>query len=78
MTLRSQPRSSGTSLAPTRLVHRFAVARDRRNAADLRRRAAWVEQARYAPTLQFWMDADADLADTRTGGGTRTAVARRR
>ena len=51
MTLRSQPRSSGTSLAPTRLVHRFAVARDRRNAADLRRRAAWVEEARYAPTL---------------------------
>jgi len=59
-------------------VHRFAVARDRRNAADLRRRAAWVEEARYAPTLQFWLDADADLADARTGGGTGTAVARRR
>lgn len=83
MTLRSHLRSSGTTSAPTRLVHRLAVARDRRHAAELRRRAAWVEQARNTPTLQSWLDgdADADPADGRTGrtgGRTRTAVASRR
>jgi hypothetical protein len=77
MTLHTHPAPSRSVSGPTRLVRRFVAARERHQEADLRRRAAWVEQARHAPTLQSWIDAYGEPVDG-PARRTRTVIARRR
>ena len=43
---------------PSQVVRDLAAVRRRRESDDLRQRAAWVAQARYAPTLEDWIDED--------------------
>ena len=64
---------------PSRVVRDLAAARRRRDAEDLRQRAAWVEQARHTPRLEDWPDED-DPVDEPARGPVRIALllARRR
>ena len=70
-------RPSGAVRSPALLVRRLAVARRRRSAEDLRRRAAWAEQARHTPTLQSWIDTG-DPLDTPARRPARIALVRSR
>ena len=63
---------------PSRVMRDLVDAHRRRETDDLRRRAAWVAQARHTPTLEDWIDDD--LADQPARGTARIArlLARRR
>ena len=62
---------------PSRVVRDLAAARRRRESNDLRQRAAWAEQARHTPPLEYWIDED-DPVEPTLRGPARIVLAWRR
>ena len=66
-------RPSDSARSPARVVRDLSAARRRREVDDLRQRAAWVEQARYAPRLEDQLD-DQDRPDGPVRGPARITL----
>jgi hypothetical protein len=70
-------RPSIPTRTPARVLRDIAAARRRRETDDLRLRAEWVQQARYTPRLEDWLE-DEDLLDLPARSTTRIALLARR